>query len=201
MATPSAPLDGRMMVCGSCKIMFAWQAPESDGGSPITTYALTLTPENMSPTLYTITDAYYEATDLLANVPIQATVKASNDNGLTYGPEYTFLQVTPIEAPSAAPASATASVVSEGTAEITWEPAPIAPQGICNYLVMAQSLNPSDPSVGIATSSLEQTSCQIAELNPTSEYFFTVCIVNQVGRSPVATTNTVSFMETPVPLS
>jgi hypothetical protein len=196
-AAPSAPAIGGAMIMGPLQVSFSWQPPTNDGGLPITTYRFTLTPEGGVATEHTIEapNTYYQATGLVEGIALQATVKASNDNGVTYGPEFIFSPITPIVAPPAAPASASAAPVSPGLAEIVWTAAPVEPQGTAYYLVMSESSNPSDPTVGLATKDLMDTSCQLAELNPTSEYTFTVCIVNAAGRSPTVATNIIRFQE------
>jgi hypothetical protein len=192
----SAPKDAGAAIFGPLKVMFAWQPPEEDGGSPITTYSFSMTPQGGETQTHSldVSTPYYEADNLTDNLPIQATVKASNDNGASYGPEFTFDPVTPIIAPPAPPATAAATAISPGTAQITWEAPAIPAQGACcYYLVMSQSSNPTDPSIGLATQDLTQTSCELSSLNPASEYTFTVCIVNGAGRSTTAQTNVIQF--------
>jgi hypothetical protein len=192
----SAPKSGGAMMLGPLKVMFAWQPPEEDGGSPITTYSFSMTPQGGETQTHSldVSTPYYEADNLTDNLPIQATVKASNDNGTSYGPEFTFDPVTPIIAPPAPPATASAAAVSPGTAQITWEAPAIPAQGTCcYYFVMSESSNPADPSIGLATQDLTQTSCELSSLNPASEYTFTVRIINSAGRSDTTRTNAISF--------
>jgi titin len=191
----SAPKSGGTMILGPLKVMFAWLPPEEDGGSPITTYLFSMTPQGGETQTHVldVSTPYYEADNLTDSLPIQATVKASNTNGASYGPEFTFDPVTPIIAPPAPPATASAAAVSPGTAQITWEAPAIPAQGSCYYVVMSQSSNSTDPSIGLATQDLTQTSCELSSLNPASEYTFTVCIVNGAGRSTTTQTNVIQF--------
>ena len=194
---PSAPPSGGDMIMGVLKLMFAWQAPEDNGGAPITTYFFTLTPNGGETQTFTFdaNTTYYQTETLIDGISLQATVKASNDNGQTYSPEFVFNPVMPIVPPPAPPASATASVVSSGVVEITWEAASIEPYDqCCYYVVMSQSFNPSDPSVGLQTQDLTQLSCELSGLKPMSDYFFKVSIVNGAGRSEPAQTNTITFL-------
>jgi hypothetical protein len=183
------------MITGPNTITFGWQTPQDDGGAPITTYSFTMTPEGGSPQTSTLlaSETCYEATELVTGVAIQATVKASNTNGASYGPEYNFPIATPIVAPSIAPHSATAVVVSSGVAEVAWEPATVQPQGSAYYLITSQSSNTSDPIISLGTQDLTQVSCHLCELNPDSDYVFHVSIVNGAGQSPSTTTNTFRF--------
>jgi hypothetical protein len=193
----SAPQSGGAMILGPLRIMFAWQPPAEDGGSPITTYAFAMTPDGGETQTFVLdaSTPYYETSNLADSIPIQATVKASNDNGATYGPEFIFAPVTPILAPPAPPASASASALSPGTAQITWTAPTIPAQGAhcCYYLVMSQSSNSTDPSIGLATQDLTQTTCELSTLNPESEYTFAVQIINSAGRSEPTITNAIVF--------
>ena len=192
---PSAPTAGSSMISGSKEITFSWQPPITSDSVPVTNYMIVITPTGGIAREY-IVDApntYYRATELEKDVSIQAIVKASYDNGISYGPEFSFSPVTPIIAHSVAPASASASVVSPGLVEIVWTASSIEPQGVAYYRIMSQSLNPTDPTIGFITKDLSDTSCQIDGLNPSSEYTFTVCIVNAAGESPAVTTNSIHF--------
>jgi hypothetical protein len=189
----SAPVNGGVMFMGPLKAMFSWQPPAENGGAPITTYSFTLTPSEGESHMVQLdaTTPYYEATDLVVDMSYQAVVKASNDNGETYGPEFVFNPVTPVLPPQSPPASAIATHYDLGVAEITWDPPSIEPQGPAYYLVMAQSSNPADPFMGFGTQDLTQTTCQIADLNPESQYTFKVSIVNSVGQSAAIETNSI----------
>jgi hypothetical protein len=196
---PSAPSDGAFTYISATSGCLVWGVPEDDGGAPITTYLLTLTPEGETPTEHRIEAPNHQYTleTLVYGVSIHATVKASNTNGNTYGPEFVFPTILPLLPPPNPVLSATATSVSPGTAQITWQNPEVVPEGTPYSLVTSTSTNPSDPLIEIGTQSLAETSCTFTELNPESEYYFTIQIVNQVGRSPVATTNTVSFLEPP----
>jgi titin len=198
---PSAPANGGFMYISPTTVTLSWNAPENDGGSPITTYLLSLTSDGQPTTeqLLQAPQNSYEVDNLVHGISVQATVKASNNDGITYGPEFMFAPIVPILPPSSPPASAEASATVQGVATISWTPPETAPEGYAYYLIVSQSSNPSDPSVGFGTRDMTQLSCTLSELNPSSEYSFTVQIVNQVGRSPVTTTNTIVFTSLPPP--
>jgi len=192
---PSAPVTGATMITGSLKVTFMWQAPEQDGGAPITTYQLILTPAERSPVVVVLSgeQTTYEASELEEGIAIEASVKASNDNGVSYGPELVFSPIIPIQAPSEAPASATASIISPGVVEISWTAPAVEPLGAGYYLVTSESNNAADTIIGLGTADLTQFTCQLAELNPSSTYTFSVVLVNGAGKSPAATTGSIQF--------
>ena len=188
---PYAPMNGQVTYASSSAVTILWEEPAYDGGSPITTYLLSLTSEDQPAILHVIqppTCSYY-----LDNIPegvtILATVQASNDNGVIYGPELVFPLITYIHIPPAPPASAEVVENAPGIATITWTPPAIAPEGTAYYLVASVSSNPNDPIREYRTADMTQIECSILTLNPDSEYYFTVEIVNQVGHSPTVTTN------------
>jgi hypothetical protein len=190
---PSTPSGGGFMYTPFNTVYLSWIAPEDDGGAPITTYMLSLTPDEQ-PTNDHILQAptqFYELA-LVYGINIQATVKASNDNGTTYGPEFVFPLIVPILPPSP-PASAEAAALEPGTASVSWTAPEVAPEGNAHYLVLSVSSNSSDPTAGHGTMGMEEHSCVLTGLNPESEYHFTVEIINEVGRSPAAITNTIVF--------
>ena len=200
MSLPSAPNGGGFMYGPPTALYICWAVPEDDGGAPITTYKVSLTPNGQA-TVEHLVEAplqCYSDNSLVHGITVQATVKASNDGGQTYGPEFVFPLIVPLAIPTSPPASAEAAALEPGTASITWTAPEIAPEGYAYYSVMSKSSNPSDHSVGLGTADMLQVSCTLTGLNPDSEYSFTVEVVNQVGRSPAAETNTFVFSPPPV---
>ena len=201
MPTPSAPSGCGFMYCSPTSVAVSWGIPENDGGAPITTYMLSLTPEG-EPTTEHLIQAPQQAElveGLIHGISVQAIVKASNDDGVSYGPECACPLIVPLAIPSVPPASAEAIALEPGTASISWTAPEVPPEGNAYYSVMSKSSNPSDPSVGLGTVNMEQVSCTLTGLNSQSEYSFTVEVVNQVGRSPAAVTNTIIFPLPPPP--
>ena len=175
-------------------LYICWAVPEDDGGAPITTYKVSLTPNGQA-TVEHLVEAplqCYSDNSLVHGITVQATVKASNDGGQTYGPEFVFPLIVPLAAPSAPPASAEAVALEPGTASITWTPPEVAAEGNPYYSVISKSSNPNDPTVGFGTDFMNLSGV-LTGLNPESEYSFTVEVINQVGRSPAAITNTIVF--------
>lgn len=188
-------MNGQVVYNSSSAVTISWEEPAYDGGSPITTYLLSLISDDQPAILHVIqppTCSYY-----LDNIPegatILATVKASNDDGATYGPEFVFPLITYIHVPPAPPASAEVVENAPGIATISWTPPAIAPEGDAYYLVASVSSNPNDPIREYRTADMTQTECSILTLNPDSEYYFTVEIVNQVGHSPIVRTNLIKL--------
>ena len=200
---PSAPAGGGYMYESPTSVCLSWVAPENDGGVPITTYLVSLTPDGQSTTEHQIQapSQYYELTGLVHGITVQATVKASNDDGNTYGPEFTFTPIVPLLPPSSPPTTAEAVLLESNAVSISWTPPETAPEGYAYYLVQSQSSNSSDPSIGFGTADMTQLSCELSGFNLKSQYSFTVQIVNNVGSSPTALTNTIVFPPPPPPLA
>lgn len=190
---PSAPASSTFMYMSPTYVFLSWAPPENDGGSPITTYLLSLTPDNQPTSEHEIAapTLTYPLTGLVHGISVQATVKASNDGGVTYGPECIFPLIIPILPPSSPPATAEAVVIGPGSVTVSWTPPEIAPEGYGYYIVTSQSSNPDDPSNGYSTIDMTELSCVFNQLNQSSEYSFKVKIINQLGTSPATVTNTV----------
>lgn len=174
----------------------AWNLPPNDGETPqVTNYLLALTPDGQSTTEHIIEYPifYYEINTLVHGVSIQATLKASNDSGATYGPEFVFPLIVPILPPTSPPTVPSAVADGPGIATISWQPPETLPEGAGYYLIMSVSSNPSDISIGYTTNDMTELSCTITTLNPQSEYYFTIEIVNQIGRTSTVSTNTIVF--------
>jgi hypothetical protein len=198
---PSAPAGGGFMYGGTTGGLLSWAPPTDDGGTPITTYMLSLTPDGQPTTEHQIQapGQYYELTDLVHGIVNQATVKASNDGGNTYGPEFIFAPIVPLLPPTSPPTSAEAVLLESNAVTISWTPPETAPEGYAYYFVQSQSSNSSDPSIGFGTADITQLSCELSGFNIRSRYSFTVQVVNNVGRSPTAVTNTIVFPPPPPP--
>ena len=182
------------------EVTLSWAPPTDDGGSSITTYLLSLTPEGVPTTEHLIQapNTFYQVTDLVHGTTVQATVKASND-GATYGPEFTFDPIVPLLPPTSSPTSAEAVVLESNAVSISWTPPETAPEGYAYYFVQSQSSNSGDPTIGLGTADMTQLSCELSGFNLKSQYSFTVQVVNLVGRSPTTTTNTIVFPPPPPP--
>jgi hypothetical protein len=192
---PGAPYSGQTSLIGAQQISFYWQAPMDTGSAPITTYELKVTPEQGSVQTFTIEAPMtsYTVNNLAENVSVQGSVRASNDGGATYGPEMMFESVKPIVAPTATVTNVVAKVSSPGIVTVTWEGVTIDPSVRSYYLVTSKSSKTTDPTIGFATRDLIQNHCEINGLNVTSTYTFTVCVVNNAGQGPTASSGLIKF--------
>lgn len=199
--TPSAPTNCDFMYSGSpTTVYLVWSIPDEDGGAPITQYLLSLTPDNQ-PTIEHEIQApitYYNLDTLVHGTNVSATVKASNDGGITYGPEGVFPLIVPL-LPPMPPATAEAVLLESNAVSISWTPPETAPEGKAYYFVQSQSSNSSDTSIGLGTADMTQLSCELSGFNLKSQYTFTVQVVGQIGRSEVTTTNIIVFPPPPPP--
>jgi hypothetical protein len=192
---PSVPIMGSVSYLGPLQLSFAWRAPVDVGSAPITTYQIRIVPENGEETTHTISSdmVSYTINNLMEDKSVQAFLKASNDNGATYGPELAFPATKPIVAPKNPPMNAIAKVLSPGVVHVSWAPSTPENDELGYYQVMSKSSKTTDPVIGFATRSINETSCEISGLNTSSTYTFTVVAVNNAGQSPTATSNTIKF--------
>jgi hypothetical protein len=191
---PSVPTGGILVYTSGSDVTISWELPEDNGGAPITTYRLTLVPTGETPVIHLISapTQEYQLDGIVDGTDIQATVEASND-GATYGPEFVFPIISYIHAPTTPPTLPEAIANAPGIATISWNPPETVPNGSPYYMVLSSSSNPNDPIRVYKTEDMTQVSCTLLTLNPESEYYFTVQVVNPAGESPTAITNTIQF--------
>ena len=179
-------------------MIYSWREPADFAAEPVTHYKLTVTQEGHEPHIFiggcmTIGHVVY---GLEPNVALAATVCASADGGLTWGPEVAFESITPIAAPSQA-VTATATATGWGIATITWTPT----REEYFLYIETESENPEDVIRGTSAQSSSGGSLEISELNPNSAYRFSVTLRNAAGSGPTTLTNSVNFtgFSEPVP--
>ncbi len=195
MPTPSAPIPSiPTPVYGNCCFYYGWSEPLENGGSPVTTYKLVVTPNGSSSSEYTINAPFLcrLVEGLTPNVSCEATVCASNDNGATWGPTASFDMVTPIAAPQEGPATVSATRLTDTTASITWTAPSIPPITTYSYYILSQSSDSNDPIVGSTLIPSNTFEYQMEGLTPASTYTFQVYVQTEGGQSPPMTTNSVS---------
>jgi hypothetical protein len=192
---PSAPTLGETSLLGPLQITFFWQSPVDSGSAPIDKYELKIVPDEGASSTFII-DAptnSYTVMSLKENVSVKAYVKASNDGGVSYGPEFEFQPVKPLVAPSQGPSSASAKVKSAGIATVSWVAPQIDLKSKAYYSITSQSSKETDPVIGCAVLDLTKSSCELTGLNTTSTYTFNIKVVNNAGESPSVITNSIKF--------
>jgi hypothetical protein len=185
-------------------LTYCWIPPVDVSGEiiPVNKYMLQIADvsQNIIYT-YTLDNTYiidgtsqsYRVLDLSCSIVYVASIKASNDDGATWGEEAFYSPARPVDIPYYAPESATAIRREDDRTivDVNWTPPSIAPDFIGFYKIRSESNNPEDPIRGWSTTSFEDLTCTIYDLNPDSSYIFTVVVVNVIGDSPAAYTNQV----------
>jgi hypothetical protein len=192
MTTPGQCTCYEPMVFGIRTLIFSWSAPDSD--IPLTTYRLDFTQGDIVQTIdISANDVYmsYQLSNLLPNISVEATVKASNDNGETWGPESTFPSATPIDPPPAPPSSVIATLIPDTSyVKVDWTLPDILQSGISHYIVEAIPTYGVSIQYAYISNDLYDFTYTFTELSP-MEYYFTIKTENNAGRSDPIISNTI----------
>ena len=178
--TPGAP-SGVSGVAGDSEVVVSWTAPASDGGSLISTYWVTSSPDNATCATAGLSCTVVGLTNATAYT---FTVTATNAAGV--GPASNqSAPVTPVAppiAPPIAPPGAPAGVsgvAGDSEVVVSWT-APASDGGsvISSYTVTSSPDN--------ATCSTAGLSCTVVGLTNATAYTFTVAATNAAGVGPAS---------------
>jgi hypothetical protein len=192
------PHEPRIRGCRT--VIYSWREPEDYNTTPITNYRVTVIPEGAQDRVFILDGMTIGqvVTGLEAGVPLAATVSASADCGMTWGPEVSFESITPVKKPSVSPSTLVATATGWGTATITWSD----PQPAAFIEFQTVSSNPDDPVYGKCIQDSSVLTIEFTDLNPDSVYQFSVHYGNIAGAGPAVLTNLVDFtgFSAPAPL-
>jgi hypothetical protein len=191
MSTPNAPSIEEYPLALPNILQYFWSRPY-DGGSPLSTYTLTLNPGSL---VYTPSPnaTNFTISGLTNGLTYNATLKAANSNG--FSPEVSFSPSQPGNLPNP-PASIAAYPAGTNAVLVTWTPPAVPPNAtILWYVIETESSNPADPVLKFSANGLTQTSYLVPGLNSASSYYFKVYAVNNPGYSQPVYSNPVSFVQ------
>lgn len=175
------------------QLEYTWYPPR-DFGSPatITGYRLTINPGNLVYTMGPVTD--FKVLGLTNAQFYSATIEATNDDGLTYGPSASFMDFQTGSLPPVGPSTVTAVALGSDSANITWTPPRTLPDAtIFWYYIESRSTTEGDPIISTNGWAFMQNNVIVRGLNSNSTYSFNVQAVNCPGYSPIVTTNSLQF--------
>ncbi len=167
---PDAPANV-VATSGDGELTVAWDAPESDGGSPVTGYTVTLQPGSLT---QTVDDTETEATvtGLDNGTEYTATVRATNAIGDS--PESASATATPRTVPGAP--TGVSATAGDGQATVSWTaPASDGGSAITGYTVT------SSPGGLTASADAGETEATVTGLSNGTAYTFTVTATNVAG--------------------
>jgi len=122
---PGLPIIEHAPLSSDETLEFTWLPPSDTGSGPITDYRLIL--DNGGPTtIYDVSIYYAKITGLTNGLLYTATIEASNDDGVTWGPAATF---RPFEPQAGGPPAAPTNIIISGfnstsssNINISWTP-------------------------------------------------------------------------------
>ena len=183
---PSAPKDVTVARAGRTDITVTWKAPDTDGGSAVTSYTATAAAGTGTPITCTVNALTCTLSGLIAGTSYSITVAATNSMGAGASSTAKTLSAGAL---STAPGAPTVKVGS-AVAEATWT-APTDNGGltISKYTV---TVTPGGATCSPKTGEL---TCVVAGLTNGTKYSFAVTATNDAGDSPAsaATTATPAF--------
>jgi hypothetical protein len=203
MDIPGSCICNDPMVFRVGTLVFSWSGPQTD--TPITTYELQIVQEGAVPiTIQVVPEeddvTIYQVSNLIPGIVVDAAVRASNDNGNTWGPYTSFPPATPINIPVDPPASITATMDPDTlNVTVTWTAPAVEPLGLAYFYVESVANSPYVPIYGLNTADLSVFTYTFTQLNCGFSYYFQVRVTNNAGQSPAA--KTTEAIEIPLALT
>jgi hypothetical protein len=176
------------MIFGPRSLAFSWVAPSEE--TEITTYEFKYIQGEITNTItLSATDQYmsYQINNLLPDISVEAFVKASADNGETWGEEASFPSATPIDPPPEPPATAVTTILSEDNyIQVGWTLPTLLPSGISWYLVESIS---HGIQYAYRSQDLNDLTYTFTQLGSDFNGYFSIKTVNNAGESAPIFTN------------
>ena len=170
--TPSVP-TGVVATRGNAQALLSWTAPSSDGGSAITSYTATATPDGAACFVLAPTTSC-TIPGLTNGKSYSVSVAASNVVGV--GPQSTAVSVVPATLPGISPAPT--AISRDQSASVTWAAPDTGGAAISSYTVTA--------SPGGATCATSERTCTVVGLENGTAYTFSVQATNELGIGPAS---------------
>ncbi len=184
-AAPDAPLSVTLAQNGPTMLDVTWQDPASDGGSAITSWAVTANPGNHACWFTPTGDSHYcRINTLTSGVTYTVTVAAVNADGTgpaTAADPFVFNEAPAGATEPGAPVSVTLTQNGPTTLDVSWE-APLSDGGAAVQWYGVRA-NPGNHPCWRTPAGTART-CPINTLTAGVEYTVSVSAQNEVGVGP-----------------
>ena len=193
--TVSDPPTNVAATAGDAEATVTWTPPASDGGSPITWYTVTSSPDGLTATTLDGTTTNAVVTALTNGTAYTFTVVATNALGDSAG-SAPSLEVTPGPTTVPDPPSTVLALAGDAEATVSWT----APASDGGSPITSYTVTPSPGGLTAITLDGSTTNAVVATLANGTAYTFTVVATNALGDSNAsAPSNSVTPLAATVP--
>jgi predicted phage tail protein len=185
---PDPPIDVTG-VAGNGLVTVSWTAPSNTGGSGLTAYAVTASPDGLTCAVAPPTTTC-DVTLLSNGTAYTFTVRATNSSGLTSDPSLPSAAVTPVGPPDAP--TAVSGTAGDSKVTVSWT-APTSNGGspIASYTVTAFA---GGSTISTTTTPTAATTFDVTGLTNGTAYTFTVTATNAKGKTSAESLPSVSVV-------
>lgn len=202
LTSPAVPTDVSVTVTGETSAAVRWAAPETDGGSAVTGYVVTVLDAEGEPVDATVvvTAASAAITGLVADSGYQVSVAATNAVGTGDASQPVAFRtdaVAPAVTVPAAPAAPSARATGSDRVVLAWAVPADGGSAITGYAVRVFEGGVEVPALAVTATG---ATVEVTGLEPATEYSFSVAARNELGYGDYSALSASVATQAPAPV-